>query len=134
MRSDREHLVFEVLDLAPASDVAYDEHAAAERAKRVTQRRPRKAENASAGSLQIDLGIGDHFAALQGFHHRREGFRHLLGSQRPVPPVLAVERLPEDDARVVQTQQLAGGVIEPDDSAGRIDDKQRIRHAGEDRL
>jgi hypothetical protein len=131
---DREDLVLEPLDLAPAGHVPEDDHTAGRPPRGVAQRRAAVAQDASPLVAQLGFDVAQRLPLAQRRDGRPQRGRDRACPDRPALPLPAVERLAEHDAVVAERQQVARGAVDPDDPPLGVEDQQRVGHALEDHL
>lgn len=100
----------------------------------IGQWRAVEAEKASTLRAQLDLDGRRNLPATQDLDHRRKCLRDLLRSQWPLPALIAVERVAEDDTGIFEAQQRPRSVIQSNQTTVRVDHEQRIGHIGKDRF
>ena len=73
-------------------------------------------------------------ARAQGIDDRDEGPGDFTRRYRPALEPLLLERLPEDEARTVQAEELPGSPVQAHDGAPCVDDEQSVVHGRKDGL
>ena len=119
------------IEVALERDVAEDHHTALRPLLRRGQSRRGDVENSPFPGTQLDVEPVDVFARADRFDGWKDRLGDLARRVGPELETLPLERLPQHERRGVEPQEITRGAIQPNDRALRVDDHERVAHAGE---
>ena len=134
VRGHAEDVLAQPLELALPGDVAEHDHAALRAHLRSPHYRRAYVQHAPTLRAQLDIALRDALARAKRLGYRNEGGGDFARARRPLRQALLLERLTDDQARIVKPQELPRRPIELDDRAAGVDDDEGVGHRREDRL
>ena len=122
------------LEIALPRDVTEHDDAALRGASRRTQHGCGQAQHAPLPRAQLDLLFSDARARAEGSDEGEERCGDLARRCRPLLEPLLLEWLADDEARVVQAEELPGRPVQSHDGAPCVNDEEGVVHGREDRF